>query len=124
MSVRVGEGRDELARNRDGARDGEVALVGEHGGEGRAVDQLHRDVRAARGLAVIEDAYATAVVEPRDRAGLALEAELELAGEVRREDLDRDVLVEADVARAIDRSHPAPTEECEQLVAVGEARHV
>ena len=52
------------------------------------------------------------VVERGDRAGFALEplAELRVAGEVRRQDLDRDGAIETRVARLVDLAHPARAE--------------
>ena len=63
------------------------------------------------------------VVHLRDDLGLALEALLGVLREVpRRDELHRDVAVEDGILRAVDDTHPAPSELGEDLVSVGELR--
>ena len=78
-------------------------------GERAALDQLGDEVAVAVRLAGVEQRDDRVVVEPRDRAGLALGALGLHAGG--RDDLDRDGAPEALVARRVDgrRSRPRPS---------------
>ena len=122
-SVRVRERANEIASNRDGARDRELTFLGEHAGERRAVEHLHRDVLPPCLAPVVEDAHAAGMIETCDGPRLTLEPDPKLLGQVRCEQLDRDVLAEPDVTSAVDLAHPAFADESEQLVARSEVSH-
>src|SRR5205814_2163636 len=86
-----------------------------------AIDQLHRAERDAVGGAELERARDVSmrhaageldlVPEPRERVGRR---------EFGTDHLERDLLVELAVARAIHRAHPAGAEQREDVVAAGE----
>ena len=81
-------------------------------GERLAFEVLHDQVVDAVLLADVVERADVRMAERGDRLRLALEAEAELrvAGEVRRQHLDRDGAVEARVARAVDLAHAARAE--------------
>jgi len=60
------------------------------------------------------------VIEPRRRAGLALEPRSEVAVELRIEHLERDLFVQQQVPGAVDVAHAAPAEQRDNLVAHAE----
>ena len=101
--------RDVLGRGR--VRDRAVAI--EDLLERLAVDVLHDEVGHVVVPRDVEDADDVRVVERRGRAGLAeepLERELLVLVAARHEHLDRDLAVQFQVLREVDRAHPAAAE--------------
>ncbi len=83
-----------------------------------AVHQLHHDVRHAVGIAKIIDANQVRMIEAGHRLGLAFEGlvELRVLAELARQDLDRDIAVEAPLASPVHGSHPALGDESMELI--------
>ena len=86
--------------------------AGQPGAERLAVEVLHDEELEAVLLPDVVERADVRMVEPRDGAGLALEAlaPIGLRRRVRRQDLDRDRAADAGVDRAVDVAH-APTAE-------------
>ena len=97
----------------------------------RSVSPSSSSVTAYAMLAVLAEVVNGEDVRMRqrgDRLGLALEARERgrIGGQVRRQDLDRDLAIERRVARAVDLAHAARAERGDDLVlsercAAGEA---
>ena len=87
-------------------------------GEGRAIDQLHRDVIAvARGPDLVHD-HDILVGEPRHRAGLAQEPLARIATNLGRpQDLQCDVALEIRIERGMHHTHAALAEHALEPVA-------
>ena len=75
-----------------------------------AVDQFHHQVGcvppADPGRPDVVQRADTRMGQPRDRAGLALEALAAVVSDARREHLDGNVPIQARVARPVDLTHP------------------
>ena len=119
-------------RLRHPARD-EHRLIARHRALGEAIgqrdpaQQLHREKRpdAALRLLVpveIEDAHDAGVIEAARDAHLAQEAQRQflVVGEVRVQDLDRDLLAGHAVARCVHLGQPARAERTQHLEAAGD----
>ena len=78
-----------------------------------AVDEAHREVELAVDLAGVVDGDDVRVLERGRQPGLAQEAltERAIGGEVRGEQLQRDVAVEREIARAVDDAHPTTADD-------------
>src|SRR5262249_32091717 len=83
-----------------------------------ALEVLHHEVRGAILLPDVVERADTRMIQLRDDARLTVEplAELRIAGERLREDLDRDSAVEARVARLVHLPHAARAERREDFV--------
>src|SRR6185369_4915972 len=81
------------------------------------VHELHRDEDRVAGGPDLVDRDDVRVVERGRRARLLLEAlpAVRVGGELRREDLDRDLASEPRVARAVDLAHSSRAERREDL---------
>ena len=98
-------------------------LVADQAQQGRPADERHDEEERALVAAEVVDRHDRRVIHLGDDLRLALEALLELRGQVARGDeLDGDLAVEQRVARAVDDAHAAAPELPEDLVAVGELR--
>jgi hypothetical protein len=77
-----------------------------------ALEQLHDQKVVSVVLPDVVEGTDVRMVQLRDRSRLALEtdAQLFVAGEFGRKDLDRDAAIEARIARAIDLAHSAGAE--------------
>jgi len=104
-------------RRRDPAPGGDEALedlarrsrLGQPRGERRALDQLHRDVRAVTVAAGVVDRDDVGMRELRERAAFAhepLDAEVQLGVD----QLDRDRAIELRIVTGVDRAHAAVAE--------------
>ncbi len=76
-------------------------------GERLALEVRHDEEVRAVGFADVVDAADVRMIERSDRARLALEAQIGIAGNLGREDLDRDAAIEPRVAGLVDLAHPA-----------------
>ena len=87
-------------------------------GKRLAVEQFHDEVVGVAFAADVVQGADVRMIERRDRARLALEpvAHLGVVGEMRREDLHRDVAPEPRVLRPVDLAHAAGTERADDLV--------
>ncbi len=103
-----------------GGRQG--ALVAQDVLEVDPLDELHRDVEEPAVLAVVVDGADVLVADLAGETDLALEAlrHLRVLREVGPQDLDRDHLVEAAVARLVHHPHPAAADRLQDLVAAVE----
>ena len=116
-------GRVEGARNlgHDPRRAGrlERAVAADQRRKVHPVDEAHRDVQHAVRLAGVVHRDHVRVVERARRPRLAEEplAELLLAGDLRGNDLQRDLPPQADVLGAVHHAHPAATDDLLDLVA-------
>ena len=86
--------------------------------EGFAVEQLGHDEQHSGVLADIEDADDIRMRQRRDGPRLAVETRghQRIAGDMRRQHLDRYLPVQAGIARAIDLPHPARAERVDDFV--------
>ena len=106
-----GQRRRHLGDDRDCARRLEPPLRGQQRPQVRAVDVAHGQVERPALGAGVEDLDDVGMVERRGEPALALEARAEhaVAGQARRQQLERDRAVERDVGGAVDHPHsPAP----------------
>ena len=118
-AVRGGERRQDLAVALDRAAQRARAALAQHVAQRAAGGELHDD--AARGLVHVEHRDDVRVAQRRHHARLVEEAREGVgalgAGEVRVEQLDRDVAIELGVAREIDDAGRAAPELAHQPVA-------
>jgi hypothetical protein len=86
--------------------------------EGLALDQLHHQVAGLPFVSDVEQGADVGVVEAGDGLGFALEtgADIRVARQPGRQDLDGDVAPEAGVACAIDLAHSARAQRGKDLV--------
>ena len=110
---RIGERHRDLeeARHRHPARRHQVA-------QRASIDQLHRqEADAVRFLGRV-DGDDVRMIERRDRARFAIEAfeAAGLVGDIRRQDLQRDIAPKPRIARAIDLAHSAGAERGDDFV--------
>ena len=92
----------------------------------RSLDELHHEKRGLTVLAVVVEAHNVLVLEGSENPRLACEStsKLEIFGNPRVEQLDRDVTAQAPVAGAPDRAHPTFADAGAKLVAAGDdVRH-
>jgi hypothetical protein len=84
-----------------------------------APEKLHHDERRVLFLAELVDRHDVAVLQPRDGLRLAMEAVARrgVAGEIDQHQLDRDVALEHLVVRAVQHTHPAPSDALDDVVA-------
>ena len=119
-------------RGRDRQRDLGSLRPAEHAvardvAEVRSLDELHHEKRRLAVLAVVVEADDVLVLERSENARLARESapKLEILGDPRVEQLDRDVAAQAPVAGAPDRAHATFADASAKLVAAGdEVGHV
>ncbi len=90
--------------------------------EVRSLDELHHEKRCLTVLAVVVEAHDVLVLEGSENPRLACEStpKLEIFGDPRVEQLDRDVTAQAPVAGAPDRAHPTFADASAKLVAAGD----
>ena len=126
LIVRDSEGREHLAEDDGDAAIVERPLVVHHREEISTGEILHHDVQQTVVLAEVDDAHRARVIEPRRSHGLAMKARDErgLACHIVVKDLHRDVLLECNLLRAIDRTHRAAAEEVldDELAAYSAAK--
>ena len=125
--VGVGEPLEDLGYEPERLR-GRDGTLAELGGQVAAGDELGDEVEAAVELAVVVDRDDVRAAHLREHGGLAGEpgAVVGVAGEVGRDDLQRDLAVEAGVAGGVHEAHAALTERSQQHVAtelVADRRH-
>ena len=120
--VGVAQAGEHLHRDRDRALGRERALLLDDLLERAPLEVLHRDVRAAVGLAAVVDGDDVRVVEARGGLRLAPEAldELAVLGVALGHDLERDLAAEARVLGQVDRRHAADAQAPEHAVAAVE----
>ena len=127
--LQAGRGhRDDLAHLRDREDLAQLLRSLGDGAKARPVDELHRDEVVPVGLAQVVDADDVRVVEAGGEARLVEEHlhELPVAGEVRKDALEADQLLEAGCAglpRQVDLGHPAGGDELDELVLAQRAGH-
>ena len=91
-----------------------------------SVDVLHHNVGlrtgGRRGLPGVVHGHDRGMVERRGVLGLASETQIEtrIAGQIRAQNLDRDIAVQPQIPGQMDLRHSAEAEDLPQLVAVGE----
>ncbi len=122
--VRGGEAGADLARDLGGPLLGEAADPLQQQRQVLAVDQLHRQEHAAVVLADVVDAADVAVRHLARDAHLVVELRqpLRILGDGRRQELQRDVLAEAQILGAVDLAHAAAADQAEDAVALGQQR--
>ena len=124
--MRVGERGRDRQRDLGGLRPGERAVARDVA-EVRPLDELHHEKRGLAVLAVVVEADDVLVLEGREDARLACEPtpKLEILGDPRVEELDRDITAQAPVAGAPDGAHATFADASTKLVAAGdEVGHV
>ena len=94
-------------------------LLGDDRPEVGPVDVAHRDEQRARILSRVVHGDDVGVIDRRDVAQLAREAraELDLLGELGRDELERDMTLQHDVDRLVDDPHPAAADESLEAIA-------
>ena len=121
MRVGVRERREHRPRDMQRARYRQ-RVTAERRVQRGPVEELHRDeLDAVLVLPVVVDPDAPRMIEPCDRVRLALEPGFEVVGQA-SDHLERDVLAQAGVLRAIDGPHASLPEQREDPVATGEDR--
>ncbi|MFO0631836.1 MAG: hypothetical protein U0168_03200 [Nannocystaceae bacterium] len=87
--------------------------------QGAAVDEFHRQPHLLADHAGVVDRHDVGVVEPRQRPGLAREstARLTTTGDVRAQQLDRDLAIELGIVGQHDLTHAAATQPLQQAIA-------
>jgi len=87
-------------------------------GERLALEMRHHQVMSAIDAADVVDAADVRMVQSRDGARLALEtgSQIGIAGDLGRQDLDRDRPIEPRVACAVDFTHPARADQRDDVV--------
>ena len=104
-----------------GQVDGPLRLdpaAADHVVQGEALDQLHHDVRLAERLADLVDGDDIGMVQRRGGAGLLRKPRqpIGVGGVLRRQELDGDVALQIEIARAKDLAHPSGTDAGEEFV--------
>ena len=117
-----GEAVRDLQRGRERLVRGQPAALADHLAQVDALHVLHRDVAQALVLAVLVDAADVPVADAAGELDLRLEAprDLRVARHLGPQHLDRHLLVEQPVVRAVDDAHAALAELRLDLVAAGD----
>ena len=117
LPMRLVEGVGDLGRDLQRLVERERPLL-EAGGERLPVEMRHDEEVRAVGVADVVDAADMRMIERRDGARLALEprAQVGIAGDVRREDLDGDAAIEPRVAGFVDFAHAASTQRADDFI--------
>src|SRR3990172_581902 len=110
-------GRD-LTEDQRGAVERQSAASLEHVFERAAFDVFHHDECETLGLAIVVDGHNVRMIELGDGARFALEAlaELGILGEVRRENFDSDVALQAGLVGFVDARHAAFAQKLKDFV--------
>src|SRR5207247_202541 len=120
--VRVVEGLGDLDADVDDLAQAQ-GLVADQAQQRRSADERHDEEERVLVPAEIVDRHDRRVVHLGDNLGLALEALLDLAGEVGGgNELDRDLAIQHRVAGAVHHTHAAAAELAQDLVALRELR--
>ena len=106
--VGIGQRVGHVLEDADDVADGELAFVRQAVGERFPLDERHHVVEKAPGLAGVVERQDVGVLELGDELDLTRKAIVaEGVGELRPEHLERHLAVVLEVAREVDRGHPA-----------------